>query len=127
MRARLTSIGVLAVAAALVLLAGCDKVMPPAGVRLPGQSDRKAVELIRYYGCGTCHSIPGVPSATGLVGPPLAKLKSRTYIGGVLTNNLDNLTRWIQNPRQMAPKTAMPDVGVTEGDAKVIAAYLYTR
>jgi cytochrome c len=117
----------LSFAFALLLLAGCDKAMAPAGVRAPGQSDRKAVQLIRHYGCGTCHAIPGVPSATGLVGPPLAKLKSRTYIGGVLTNNLENLTRWIRNPREMAPKTAMPDVGVSEADAKVIAEYLYTK
>ena len=113
--------------AALALLAACDKVMPPGGAHKPGESDRKAVELIRYYGCGTCHQIPGVPSAHGLVGPPLSKLKSRTYIGGVLTNTLENLTRWIRNPREIAPKTAMPDVGVSEADAKVIAAYLYTR
>jgi cytochrome c len=114
-------------AVASVLLPACDKALPPAGVRAPVQPDRKAVELIRHYGCGTCHAIPGVPSATGLVGPPLAKLEGRTYIGGVVTNNLENLTRWIQNPREMAPKTAMPDVGVTEADAKVIAAYLYTK
>jgi cytochrome c len=124
MRARLKAV---AGALALVLLGACDKALPPAGARAPGQSDRQAIELIRYYGCGTCHAIPGVPSATGLVGPPLARLKSRNYIGGVLTNNLDNLTRWIRNPREIAPKTAMPDVGVSEADAKVIAGYLYTR
>ena len=115
------------VAVAVALLAGCDTSLPPGGSRAPSDSDQRAVALIRHYGCGTCHAIPGVPSATGLVGPPLAKLKSRTYIGGVLTNNLDNLTRWIQTPREMAPKTAMPDVGVSEADARVIAAYLYSH
>jgi cytochrome c len=122
---RALAVGV--VAAALAVAAGCDKIFPPGGSRTPAEGDRRAVALIRHYGCGTCHQIPGVPSATGLVGPPLAKLKSRTYIGGVLTNTLDNLARWIHDPRAVSPKTAMPDVGVTEADARTIAAYLYTK
>jgi cytochrome c len=34
------------------------------------------------------------------------------------------LIQWIQNPQAIDPENAMPDVGVTEEDARHIAAYL---
>lgn len=108
-------------------LGACGKLPAPAVSKTSRAEDARAVELMRYHGCGTCHTIPGVPSARGLVGPPLAGLKQRSYIGGVLTNTPENVTRWIQNPRAVAPRTAMPDVGVSEAEARVIAAYLYAR
>jgi cytochrome c len=83
-------------------------------------------QLIRSYGCGACHTIPGVQGAHGLVGPPLTGLGERTIVAGQLPNSTDNLIRWIQHPRTIEPKTAMPDLGVTSQDARDIAAYLYT-
>ena len=53
-------------------------------------------------------------------------MAGRTYVGGVLTNTPDNMIRWLQNPKQVDPLTAMPDLGVTEQDARDIAGYLYT-
>lgn len=82
--------------------------------------------LARTYGCGSCHTIPGVVGANGLVGPPLAGIASRSYIGGVLTNTPQNMIRWIQDPKRVDSLTAMPNVGVTQADARRIAAYLYT-
>ena len=49
------------------------------------------------------------------------------YIAGVLPNTPDALIRWIMDPRDVDPKTAMPDLGVTSHDARDIAAYLYSR
>jgi cytochrome c2 len=83
-------------------------------------------QLIRSYGCGACHMIPGVEAARGLVGPPLLFLAERTMIAGELPNTPANLTHWIQHPREVEPKTAMPELGVTEDEAYDIAAYLYT-
>jgi cytochrome c1 len=34
--------------------------------------------------------------------------------------------RWLQHPPQVEPKTAMPDMGVTDADSRDIAAYLYS-
>jgi len=34
--------------------------------------------------------------------------------------------RWIQHPQKLEPGTAMPEMNVTDGDARDIAAYLYT-
>lgn len=78
------------------------------------------------YGCNTCHTIPGVMDARGLVGPPLSQIANRIYVAGVLPNTPDNLIRWIENPPGINPRTAMPNLGVGEADARNIAAYLYT-
>jgi cytochrome c1 len=51
---------------------------------------------------------------------------SRTLIAGRLANTKENLVRWLRQPHQVDPLTAMPDMGVTEADARDIAAYLET-
>ncbi len=114
----------LAVAAATVV--GCagpeERAAPPQQV-LHGSPGRGA-QLINSYGCATCHTVPGVRGADGTVGPPLTKFGLRSYIAGELPNSEDNLVRWIQDPQDVEPGTAMPDLGVTEADATDIAAYL---
>ena len=82
--------------------------------------------LMTRYGCAGCHEIPGVRGAGGRVGPPLRQLAGRVYIGGVLTNRPDHLVRWIVNPRAVSPKTAMPVTGISEAEARHVAAYLLT-
>jgi cytochrome c2 len=93
---------------------------------LTGGDLRRGRTAIRTYGCGACHTIPGVAEARGLVGPPLTDLANRVYIAGVRTNTPDNLIDWIQEPRRVDRQTAMPNLGVGEQDARDIAAYLYT-
>jgi cytochrome c1 len=36
------------------------------------------------------------------------------------------MMQWIENPPAVDPKTVMPNLGVTEQDARDIAGYLYT-
>jgi cytochrome c len=98
--------------------------LPPAEVR--DGNPARGVQLISEYGCGTCHSIPGVRGADGLVGPPLDHMGRRGYIAGQLPNTGPNLQRWIRDPQQVEPGTAMPDLNVTPEDARDIAAYLFT-
>jgi cytochrome c len=119
---------VAAVAIAVPLASACDATDGAAASanQITGGNAERGRELIRSYGCGTCHSIPGVTGATGLVGPPLGGIASRSYIGGVLPNAPDNMLRWLRDPRAVDPLTAMPNVGVTPSDARHIAAYLYT-
>jgi cytochrome c1 len=87
---------------------------------------QRGKEIIQGYGCGSCHTIPGVHDAKGLVGPPLLYFSRRTMIAGELPNTQENLVSWIEHPRQVEPKTAMPDLGLTEDQAYDVAAYLYT-
>jgi len=91
-----------------------------------GGNPHAGKDAIRHYGCYTCHTIPGVAGAHGLVGPPLAEFGSRYVIAGELPNTAENLERWIQHPRQVEPHTLMPEMGVSDRDSRDIAAYLYT-
>ncbi len=93
---------------------------------LTGGNPARAPAEIRKYGCGTCHTIGGVPGANGKVGPVLDGIAERAYVGGVTPNTPENLIAWIQAPRAFAPKTAMPMLGVRPQDARDMAAYLYT-
>lgn len=83
-------------------------------------------DLIQRVGCGSCHSIPGVPMADGLVGPPLDRMGSREYIAGMLHNTPDNMVTWLRFPQKVVPGNAMPDMGLSDAEARDIAAYLYT-
>lgn len=93
---------------------------PGAGVGDPAAG----AEAIHAYGCGACHTVPGVRDADSLVGPPLTGWGHRTFIAGTLANDLENLVVWIQDPDSVEPGTAMPDLDVTDADARDIAAYL---
>ena len=81
---------------------------------------------IWQYGCQTCHLIPGVTGADSLVGPPLNGIASRKYLAGVLPNTPETMIAWLRHPQQISPLSAMPELGVTERDARDIAAYLST-
>ncbi len=90
-----------------------------------GHVDAGKVAIGRY-GCGACHNIPGIPGAVGEVGPSLAAIATRSEIAGVLVNDPQNLTRWLRHPQQVVPGNGMPDQGITDREARDIAAYLYT-
>lgn len=82
--------------------------------------------LIRQYGCGGCHTIPGIPGAEGMVGPPLNSMGRRIFIAGVLRNSPENMMAWLQEPQRFIPGNAMPDMGISRRDAQDITAYLYS-
>lgn len=109
--------------AVFLLLAACGE---DRSRQVPGGDPDRGPELIRSYGCHSCHTIPGVAGAEALVGPPLTRWQDRVYIAGRVANSPDNLVRWIMSPRDIDERTAMPDMGVTEADARSIAAYLFT-
>ena len=93
---------------------------------IPGADIERGRNAIAVYGCGSCHVIPGIRNATGTVGPPLIMWSRRTYIAGKVPNTPEFLVRWIETPQAIEPGTAMPNLGVTEAQARDIAAYLYT-
>jgi cytochrome c1 len=119
---RLASVAVIA---AVALGGACktnERTAAPRIVR--GASPDLGKELIVKYGCGSCHEIPGVKGASGLVGPPLTHFGRRGTIAGELANTPDNLTSWIHDPHAVEPGTDMPNLGVTTQEARNIAAYL---
>jgi len=103
-------------------------VAPARAGDVPRRDDRDArargARAMQQYACITCHVIPGITGATAPVGPPLAGMAQRGFIGGVLPNTRENMIRWLRSPPSVDPRTLMPDLGVTEQDAADIAAYL---
>jgi cytochrome c2 len=89
----------------------------------PGRGEAMFIQ----YGCGSCHALKSVRTATGMVGPPLDGVALRVIIGGHLANTPSNMEHWIRDPQHVAPGTAMPNLGVGEGDARDMTAFLYTR
>jgi cytochrome c2 len=89
-------------------------------------SAKRGAQAINQYACVTCHEIPGIVGANAPVGPPLGGVGSRLMLGGVLPNSPENMVRWLRDPQKFAPLTAMPDLGLTQRDARDIAAYLAT-
>lgn len=112
--------------AAALLGSGCGNDTRLNAQRLTGGDPTRGKQAIAQYGCGACHTIPGIQGANALVGPPLSQIASRSYIGGVLANTPDNMIRWIQNPPAVDPLTAMPNLHVSNAEARDIASYLYT-
>ena len=117
-----------------VTLIGCagpeEGAAPPPPAQIGRQSQvgrpQRGAMLITKYGCGTCHEIPGIDGANGLVGPPLTQIARRSYIAGMLPNSSKNLEHWIRDPQGVVPGNAMPNLGVSARDAADITAYLYT-
>ena len=108
-----------------LVISGCSQAGTHVGPGAANTGDpARGNQLIKSYGCGSCHTVPGVRDANGLVGPPLTDYGARSYIAGKLPNNFPNLVRWIMNPQAVVPGNAMPDLGVKKVDAQDIAAYL---
>jgi mono/diheme cytochrome c family protein len=101
--------------------------LEPADIPATGPPDaQRGKRAMLQYACVACHQIPGVTGAEAAVGPPLHGVGSRKVIGGVLDNTPDNMARWLMAPREYAPGSAMPNLGVTSRDAADMAAYLAT-
>jgi len=97
-----------------------------AASALTGGDPRAGLRAIRRYGCGACHAIPGAPRADGQVGPALKGIASRGFLAGRLPNDPDAMIAWIRTPQAINPGGGMPDMGMSEHEARDIAAYLYT-
>lgn len=107
-------------------LAGCGPPEVPAAQRVVGGDATVGHRLIAAHGCATCHMVPGRRWPQGRVGPPLAGFATRGYIAGILPNTPENLVHWLRDPTGVAPRTAMPDLGLNEAEARHIAAFLVT-
>jgi len=116
----------LAILAAAIIASGCGKRVEKEAAAMTGGDVGRGRTAIGKYGCAACHTIPGIDNAVATVGPPLTQVAVRQYLGGHLVNTPDNMMKWLQHPQQIDPKNAMPEMGITDQDARDIAAYLYT-
>lgn len=93
---------------------------------VPGADVERGRAIVRAAGCGACHTIPRVPGARGMVGPPLTNIGSRAYIAGQLANEPDAMVAWLLDPPAHDSATAMPRTGLSPAEARDVAAFLYT-
>lgn len=101
----------------------CERPAAPLTAKVDVERGRLA---LAQHACHACHTIPGVTGPQAHVGPPLAGIAERKLIAGVLANTPDNLARWLVATQEVKPGTAMPQLGVSERDARDMAAYLGT-
>ena len=128
---RAAAIGTLALAVAACAAPNSSSPAAAAKPGVPTPEPTAVAEgqtLTIQKGCGGCHIIPGIPGASGAVGPDLTGVANRaTIAGGALPNNgPDDLKRWILDPPAAKPGTVMPNLGLTDNEATRIVAYLET-
>ena len=117
-----------ALAGALVLavpLAGCGAARQAEPI--PGADADRGKQVIEDVGCGACHSIPGIRTADGRVGPPLDGFDRRRIVAGKLPNTPLTLAHWIRFPQAVVPGNDMPNLGLSRHEARDVAAYLLQR
>ena len=114
------------VLASAVLLGGCKE--EPRSI-VPGGEVRQGLRLVTQFQCGACHMIPGVQGASGTAGdagPSLEYIGRLSYIAGGIPNQPANMVQWLRVPHAVKPGTEMPPMGLTEQEARHMAAFLYT-
>jgi cytochrome c oxidase subunit II len=95
----------------------------PAAAQDPAYAAGEKLFLAK--GCVGCHSLNAVNAPKGMIGPNLANVGARSYIGaGSFKNTDETLARWIQNPQAMKQGVLMPNLGVKPEEAKALVAYL---
>jgi len=90
-----------------------------------GSDYAKGEQLFRAKGCIACHSLAAYETPKGMIGPNLANVGARTHIAaGWLENTDANLAHWIREPQTVKKGVLMPNLGVTEDEARALVAYL---
>ncbi len=107
------------------VLAACRE-EPSAHLRVADGDAARGRDVVARIGCGVCHDVPGIAGARGRVGPPLAGFGMRSFIAGQIPNRPDLLVRFVRDAPSLAPATAMPDLPLSEAEARDVAAFLLT-
>ena len=102
-------------------IAGCA---PSSPERVLGGDPRAGAIAITRHACGSCHLIPGVQDADGRVGPSLGEFGSRRMIAGWVPNTPEALRAYLLDPQGLVPGNVMPNQGLTDRQARDIAAFL---
>jgi cytochrome c oxidase subunit 2 len=89
----------------------------------PGGEAAEGKAVYARSACVGCHTIRGV--SAGVIGPDLTHFGSRTTVAaGLLPNTVENVAKWLYDPPAIKPGVKMPRVGLSEAEARAVAAYL---
>jgi cytochrome c len=106
------------------LASGCAKEEPAS--RVVGGDPERGRLLVQQYQCAACHFIPEVQGPNGDAGPSLESMGRLSYIAGSIPNQPENMIRFLQNPPAVKPGTLMPALGITDDEARHMAAFMYS-
>ena len=102
-----------------------DQQQVPTAPTDPQSPPGQGYALFRSQGCAGCHTINGL--STGLVGPNLTHVYSRTgFAGDIFDMSPDNLSRWLKNPPGVKPGSRMPNLMLSDSEVASLVAYLET-
>ncbi|HTF33720.1 MAG TPA: cytochrome c oxidase subunit II [Myxococcota bacterium] len=100
-----------------------------AAQRAPAVDDpsaRPGRQVFESVACVSCHTVRGT-RATGVFGPDLTHLMSRTMLGsGITENTTDHLHAWVNDPTRLKPGVLMPAMALSPEDLDQVVAYLAT-
>jgi cytochrome c len=109
-----------------IVTGSCRPAETPVHLRVVNGDVDRGRDLVERIGCGVCHAVPGVRGPRGRVGPSLDRFGARAFIAGTVPNRPDSLIRFIRNAPSVNVDTAMPELPLTEQEARDVAAFLYT-
>jgi cytochrome c oxidase subunit II len=96
-----------------------QKTAPPE----PADAAAEGKAVFARSACVGCHTIRGV--SAGVLGPDLTHFGSRALFGaGLWPNTVDNVVAWVRDPPALKPGSKMPNLHLSETDARALAAYL---
>jgi len=89
----------------------------PAGDAVQGK------DVFARNACVGCHTIRGV--SAGTLGPDLTHFGGRALFGaGLWPTNPENVAAWVKDPPALKPGAKMPNLHLSDADARAVAAYL---
>jgi cytochrome c oxidase subunit 2 len=93
----------------------------------PAEIADEGTQAFTSNGCTGCHTVDGIPTATGKVGPNLSHFGSRTTMAaGIMQNTPENLHRWLEDPQAIKPGNIMQNLHLRPRDIDVLVAYLHS-
>lgn len=130
--------GLLGVLVSVVVLAACGAPVAPGAGPKPaasgggssvGGDETAGKQLFSSKGCIACHVAPGVPGATGTIGPSLAGIgdaAKRPKLTDGADNTPERVKAWIQDPQGLKPGTMMPNLQLSDKESSDLTAFLLT-
>jgi cytochrome c len=127
---RLLAISPLGLLMAVLLTSCAEKFDYAKGAAMTGGDPNAGKEKIIVHDCHSCHEIPGIPVNPDRRGPSLKHWARQSMIIKKWPNTPENLEDFLQHPERMLHgsglKSEMTMSSVKPGDAKDIAAYLFS-
>jgi cytochrome c oxidase subunit 2 len=92
----------------------------------PPELDGAAAEgkaIFARSACVGCHTIRGV--SVGALGPDLTHFGGRALFGaGLWPTTVDHVVAWLKDPPALKPGSKMPNLNLTDAEARALAVYL---